>query len=313
MERYSESELTKFEQIFYSYVNERKQDLLNSNSSYIHYTSAESAIKIIESKELWLRDSHCMNDFNEVYYGKTLIKKIMSDQHFIEQMKNHLNDVHPELFNFFKTHFDTSFDQVCLPAYFCSISEHPKDERDYGRLSMWRAYGCAGIVFDVPIDPIRDLPIQFLPVVYTTENGLKELLLSSLKLLSENSQFLNAYAFDELTDLLMFTLRTWAVSIKHPGFREEKEWRLVFFPKLFTENHLKFDTTVIKGIPQFIFKFPLERSEQFSQAYNLLDGVLIGPTQYGLAMHGAFTAKLALAGLEKPGSRVILSDIPLRT
>jgi hypothetical protein len=35
----------------------------------VHYTSADTATKIIEGKSVWLRKANCMNDFSEVEHG----------------------------------------------------------------------------------------------------------------------------------------------------------------------------------------------------------------------------------------------------
>jgi hypothetical protein len=38
----------------------------NEDFRLVHYTSAEAALKILESEEVWLRNSLCMNDFSEI-------------------------------------------------------------------------------------------------------------------------------------------------------------------------------------------------------------------------------------------------------
>ena len=49
-----------------------------------------------------------------------------------------------------------------------------------------------------------------------------------------------------------------AVSRKHPGFREEKEWRVVYSPNLERSGHLIEEIREIRGVPQKIYKIPLK-------------------------------------------------------
>lgn len=36
---------------------------------FVHYTSAEAAIKIIQSRRMWMRNTMCMADYSEVLHG----------------------------------------------------------------------------------------------------------------------------------------------------------------------------------------------------------------------------------------------------
>src|SRR6266853_1802850 len=41
----------------------------------VHYTSAEAALSIIESKRIWMRNATCMTDYREVKHGFTILNK----------------------------------------------------------------------------------------------------------------------------------------------------------------------------------------------------------------------------------------------
>ena len=45
-----------------------KQDL-NEGYKFAYYTTADIAKKILEKKEIWLRNAHVMNDYSELSYG----------------------------------------------------------------------------------------------------------------------------------------------------------------------------------------------------------------------------------------------------
>jgi hypothetical protein len=59
--------------IFEPYWKQQRKSLLNSKSRFVHYTSADSAIKIIQTKSIWMRNARCMNDYKEISYGHELL------------------------------------------------------------------------------------------------------------------------------------------------------------------------------------------------------------------------------------------------
>jgi len=46
---------------------------------FVHYTSAESALKIITSKRLWMRNTTCMADYREVQHGHEILVRYFAD------------------------------------------------------------------------------------------------------------------------------------------------------------------------------------------------------------------------------------------
>ena len=106
-----------------------------------------------------------------------------------------------------------------------------------------------------------------------------------------------------------------AVSIKPPGFKEEKEWRVVYCPSIYPSNHLIRDTQVVRGVPQPIYKIRLKDIPGLIgiEIPALLNRVIIGPSKYPLAIGEAFIDLLEEAGVQNPISKVYRSEIPLRT
>jgi hypothetical protein len=70
----------------------------------------------------------------------------------------------------------------------------------------------------------------------------------------------------------------------------------------------------VGGVPQTVYQIPLDASCDPAVADldigKILDRVIIGPTQYPLAMQKAFQTKLMEAGCS---ANVVMSKIPLRT
>jgi hypothetical protein len=43
---------------------------------YVHYTTADAALKIIGTKRLWMRNTTCMDDYREVEHGFGYLQKV---------------------------------------------------------------------------------------------------------------------------------------------------------------------------------------------------------------------------------------------
>ena len=55
--------------IFIPAISQRARHVRDSGMRFAHYTSAESAMKILSTEQMLLRNSTLMNDFSEVQYG----------------------------------------------------------------------------------------------------------------------------------------------------------------------------------------------------------------------------------------------------
>jgi hypothetical protein len=47
---------------------------------FVHYTSAEAALSIINSKRIWMRNASCMSDYREVQHGFDILQKYFADK-----------------------------------------------------------------------------------------------------------------------------------------------------------------------------------------------------------------------------------------
>lgn len=71
----------------------------------------------------------------------------------------------------------------------------------------------------------------------------------------------------------------------------------------------------IGGVPQTIYSIPLDENAHGFRDFDIaqmLDRLIIGPTQYSSAMAEAFTTALVEAGIPDGGNRVCVSGIPIR-
>lgn len=297
---------------------------------FVHYTSAETAMKILRGKEMWLRNSTLMNDFSEVQYGLDCLVSAWNGEAG-ERLKKVLREVDPELPDQFIAHFDAQLLDVRAETYLVSISEHAGGLEDiYGRLSMWRAYaprnGVAFIFNNRPFVSETDALNAFTsPVNYATKESFAKDLLEVAEGMEKGIDTWKEHGSDWLRETLLTTLRFAIQSTKHPSFAEEQEWRVIYSPHalertgMLTEQQMeRIPTEIIclGGVPQRIYKIPFKNypDEGFEGATipELIDRVLIGPSPDSYMIHQAIVAELTQAGVANAGEKVIVTGVPLK-
>ena len=104
---------------------------------------------------------------------------------------------------------------------------------------------------------------------------------------------------------------------KHPGFKEEREWRVIYQPKFQQSERIEKEIVCLDGLPQTICKIPLIEvpDENFYGANlkNFLDRIIIGPSDHAYEIKRTLVELLEAASIENPDSKVLVSGIPLRT
>jgi hypothetical protein len=310
--------------IFMPTATKKRENVEAQKGRFIHYTSAENAMKIINSKRVWMRNAKCMNDYMEVSHGHSLLKKFFREEEnkklFIDILEPFGKDTAMESINL----FDQWWQRLELNAFITSISEHDNEEDTHGRLSMWRAYSPssskAAIVLNIPFapyNPPKKINLFLSPVAYVEYENVKEELIKVIGNVNENLDFLMSQGRQVIISRVFAMLVMASVCLKHKGFNEEKEWRIIHFPDLNQSDFLETSIETLNGVPQTIYKIPLEDLST-SGAMDLsipalFDRLIIGPSEYPIPMYQAFTAALKKAGVEDAQSRVIVSGIPLRT
>jgi len=137
--------------------------------------------------------------------------------------------------------------------------------------------------------------------------------------IEEQLDYLKLMEKPVILSMAIVSLIVLAVCLKHPGFKEEQEWRIIYLPQIYPNSKpwIKSSVESIAGVPQVVHKIPLENNEALDitglDLSELIDKIIIGPTQYPIAIFDAFRRTLEAADIEKSHSRIRLSDIPLRT
>jgi Protein of unknown function (DUF2971) len=312
--------------IFLPYTYERRSEVHAQNIRFVHYTSAEAAMRILKSKSVWMRNSSCMNDYMEVRHGLALLTSTYQSE-IGGQFKAALNSIFPGMSAQIESAFGgATFQDLLLNTYLTAVSEHADTEDDNGRLSMWRAYGSTAPVavvlnnhvFVEPTDgaePVDGLKAYARPVGYWDERGLKEQFARINDNLRREADFIQAQGRDRIFLWAHDLLWAAAVSTKHRGFEEEREWRILHWPTREPSRHIRKEIVTINGIPQHVYKLPLEdipSAGLVAAIPSLVNHIIIGPTPYPLALGLAFQELLAEAGVPDPDIRIRISQIPLR-
>ena len=294
-----------------------------THARLIHYTTAESALKIIRSKRFWMRNTNCMSDYSEVQHGFNIFHQFFSNQTKKKAFTDALDACAPEVAFEAIQLFDNLTKHILLNTFISSVSEHREEEDQHGRLSMWRAFGGStarvGIVFKIPLISQGSLALGlvFSAVAYLGETQAHTVLQEVIQQIRSNCEYLRTIERGALVRTVFMMLLAGVACLKHEGFQEEREWRAIYAPGCWASTLMEHSTEVINGIPQIVYKIPLDATVselvadlEFSK---LFDRLIIGPSSYPWPMRDAFVAELEKSGVGDAERRVVLSGIPIRS
>jgi hypothetical protein len=312
----------KLLRLMFSYDAKRTDAILDSGRLLAHYTTADTAMKILTNRCLWLRNAAVMNDYSEVAYGRDVIAPVMSEEigdrlfAILDSLKAGLSR---EFFQRHTNHVAHARETV----FMSSLCEHDKDDT-LGRLSMWRAYGgpVAGVALIFKNSVITteleiDLNVNASPVLYGHTPDFRAEFTEMVEKLEAEKEFLGSLDPDLVLNCCSTAMQMATLSIKHPGFAEEQEWRLIHRPYEYASAHVVQQTITLGGIPQFIYEVPFHNPDKGPlfdlpqlDLKDILAGIIIGPCLYPETVFRAFRDQLVSMGFETPIIHV--SNIPLR-
>ena len=288
-----------------------------------HYTSIQVLERIITSNEIWFSNPMLMNDMEELRFGINEGDRLFHDHTVLREAcgseKRYL-----ELYAAFDVYYYKLDFEHALDIYAFCLSEHDIGETD-GILSMWRGYGGNGngaaIVLDTSkLAPIGESPFIFSKVHYLSSDDRRSWIDSKINEtaaiirvhdIPDDKLYLAAYAFFE-------RLKVFALFTKHPGFKEEREWRIVYLPD--RDKKKRIDPMLHyavshKGVePKLKFKIgPLDgvTGEELSLE-TLVDHIILGPSAASyLAVHG-IRRMLEQSGQVELAKKLVASSTPFR-
>ena len=299
------------------------EKLRNGTSELVHYTTAENALNIIKSKHFWLRNVRCMNDYSEVQHGIGLLVKVFGglENERVNRLYTILDKISPgEAKSAIET-FNTWIPRLPDITFIGCLSQAEVTEH-MGRLSMWRAYSSpnAGVALVLDKSPFLaetdELKAYSMPVAYLSDDEFTVRIDSCLDALETVAPSLVGLPDNFVNHTVFWWLLSMAVSLKHPAFHEEREWRIVYFPEMEKSRVIEEHVESVNGIPQVIQKIPLRDNAEDglvgANPEKLLTKVIIGPSEFPAVISDAFVSLLTGMGFENPADRISISFIPLR-
>ncbi len=322
-----EPELMRLAGVFMPHATKAYARMLAPNGpDFVHYTSAENLLKILgqDIPEVWMRNARCMNDVSEIYHGYERIEDALLKDGRDDRLKSALEAISPEIAEKALGLFRSYVPNIMAQTYITCISEHPRSEENYGRLSMWRAYshgsiGTAVVFNKSPFFTSSDaLSAYTSPVAYHTDDELAEEIDTIIYNINDEIEWLKTRDPERLKSFIFNMFLFGITCLKHPGFKEEQEWRILHHPGFSEKSPLKSSTRTVGGVPQKVFHIPLQNIPgpdglDGISPNDLIKRVIIGPSNYPQTVREAIVDALGDAGVTNAAQRVVVSDIPLRT
>lgn len=292
----------------------------SGRTRFVHYTPAEVAFSILSNAEVWMRRPQLMNDFREIEWGFDCLVTAWRSG-LGGRFSTALDNLFPGSADRMIGRFDSLLPMIRARTFMTCISEHDDDEDQIGRLSMWRAYGghagVAIVMNSTAFTSVSDaLNAYTHPVSYHGTTEVASRLAEVLEQISQSENFLRLQGEEFVHGYVHELLNSIILCTKHPGFREEREWRVIHNTYPDRNANLQYRNTVIRGVPQQIVAVPLrdipEEGLLGLGLSSLVDRVIIGPNEYAWETRDVMVAVLEQAGMTDAEARVWVSDIPVR-
>lgn len=306
--------------LFLPDVVKRRISAAASGTRFVHYTTDEAAFSIAQGESVWLRNATCMNDISEVRFGiERLVRFFRSSD--AEPFWRMLDNLQHGFADQMRKLYDSWVDDFKGHTYLISLSEHDSKEDKTGRLSMWRAYSSNnGVALVMNPQAFHNsseaLGTYSFPVSYYTDSEAIEHFRAVVSNIVQSEAVLKSVPIDDVKGRIFSMLEYYSICVKHPGFSEEKEWRVVHRPNQNPNSRVKHKIQVINGVPQRVLILPLQDVPEEGligvKLSSLLSRVIIGPTKYPWAIYDAIVQELERLGIADAPERVCVTDIPLR-
>jgi len=283
-----------------------------------HYTDAFGVHGIITSNTLWATATQFSNDRSEIDYAAAVAIEVIEE---LWGRKKNLSLWEGFLAEHLVKIFATPLHAFGQP-FIVSFCE------DGDLLSQWRAYGRTS-GFSLAFPPLFERDTMRLvckngfrtmikKVVYDPKSQRARLQFLFKHLIQLVSEFTfsptsaqGASAHMELSLLLLLEMTDWASVVKHQSFSEEKEWRIITYPKGATLHGVKQPT--YKGVsirPTSKLLLPYMILEPSSGSKLPIVEVRCGPSEFQEQSSRALRILLRNAGYKD--AEVAFSGAPLR-
>ena len=306
--------------IFFPYMERKKRDVIAAGGRFVYYTTADTATSILRNRQIWMRNTTTMNDYMEVEHGFECLNAAYKAEPG-NIFNRALDACFPGIAEDLKNDFNAWLPGIRRETYITCVSEHSAEEDQHGRLSMWRAYGGqAGVALvlngAVMLRESDALGAYSSPVAYLTPDTFAAEFETIAKSIEADADYISSLDRETVKNIVFNMLRFAVLCTKHPGFHEEREWRVVAAPAMHPSTLLVPTVEVVRGTPQTVLKVDLQNHPDQGliglSLPDLLNSIIIGPCEFPQVILGAFRQLLVEAGVPDPDSKIVVSDIPLR-
>lgn len=282
-----------------------------------YYTRYETAVQIIEGRAIWMRNTRYMNDVGEIQHGIDAVEAFFAKADNQQRLASALG---PPLASAVQAFWRSAKHKLIGEVYITCVSQHWPSEDAYGRLSMWRGY-CNqpdGVALVLDVAPFRlqtnVLNAYSSPVLYGHAADFEAQALQVLANIERERA--NLGGDQEILGSLAMAFLFGAVCLKHPGFAEEQEWRVIHMPTVIPlPTRLRRRDSMLHP-PQTIFEIPLENDAAAGfvgvAPKELIKRIIVGPSNRTTEIRMGLSAALTAAGVANPSGIISVSGIPLR-
>jgi hypothetical protein len=309
-------------ELFFPHYTAQQQLYKKTGYPFAYYTNADTALKIIRSHSIWMRKPSMMNDYSEVEHGFICLNAVLNTEVGME-FREAIDMIHAGLSTQVDALYPNVMSTIRATTFIACFTKHNPLEDNYGRLSMWRAYGRNnGIAFifkpELFFNNLNSTTVGVTnsPVAYLSPVEIAGYLKEITTNIKSNISELKAFSPESLRDWILLVYAMAIICNKHAGFKEEEEWRAITYAPL--ESILLEKTVqVISGTPQAIKSFHfVDKPESGLTGLNfkdLLKRIIIGPCEHPEATKEALALELRdNLGIVNPQDIIQISNIPLR-
>lgn len=279
-------------------------DLERDMDSLFHYTTAAGLQGILTGYSLWASDLRFLNDASEARYAYDVFVEGLSGMTNPAIRPDHPVHDRPDEFGAefagYKDSVMAELNSPEFPIYVCCFCESGD------LLSQWRAYGSDhGYAVEIKTDGLREI-VAALPTYAPAANlvqvqyGRKAASTVLLEAMQDVAQDTNLGHVGVHAHYMALRLTAMLARVKHPGFSEEQEWRLVAGFEYEEADLVRFRSTPMAIVPYI--EVPLVKE--------MIRSIRIGPGRHVDVREAGVQRLLRHVGCDVP---IVRSDVPLRT
>lgn len=137
------------DEVLWGYGQYKFEQAKREARSFVHYTTTEAALSIINNQEIWLRNSGVMNDYSEMAHGEACLRYcLFENADDVARAKRALDAIQEGMYDRTVQYFVDSSQMRRAFTYLLSISEHGcrcRSRRGGRRITIWPPLHVAGL------------------------------------------------------------------------------------------------------------------------------------------------------------------------